>query len=55
MPDSGGHSFDYKIAIECVKAGVDKIRINPGNIGSAERIRAVAKACGRRSADKNRD
>lgn len=38
--------FDYKIAIECVKAGVDKIRINPGNIGSADRIRAVAKACG---------
>lgn len=38
--------FDYKIAIECVRAGVDKIRINPGNIGSDERICAVAKACG---------
>lgn len=37
--------FDYKIALACVKAGADKIRINPGNIGSEERIRAVADAC----------
>lgn len=37
--------FDYKIALECVAAGVDKIRINPGNIGSADRVRAVADAC----------
>lgn len=37
--------FDYKIAMECVAAGVDKIRINPGNIGSADRVRAVADAC----------
>jgi len=37
--------FDYKIALECVSAGVDKIRINPGNIGSGDRIRAVADAC----------
>lgn len=37
--------FDYKIALECVAAGVDKIRINPGNIGSTDKIRAVADAC----------
>ena len=33
--------FDYKAAIESVAAGADKIRINPGNIGSTERIKAV--------------
>lgn len=38
--------FDYRLALECVKAGVHKIRINPGNIGGADRVRAVAEACG---------
>lgn len=37
--------FDYKIALECAEAGVDKIRINPGNIGSDERVKAVADKC----------
>ena len=37
--------FDYKLAIECVSAGVDKIRINPGNIGGDDRVKAVADAC----------
>lgn len=37
--------FDYKLALEAVAAGVDKIRINPGNIGEPERVRAVANAC----------
>lgn len=37
--------FDYRIALECVSAGVDKIRINPGNIGSNDRVKAVANAC----------
>ncbi|MEG1244570.1 MAG: flavodoxin-dependent (E)-4-hydroxy-3-methylbut-2-enyl-diphosphate synthase, partial [Oscillospiraceae bacterium] len=37
--------FDYKIALECAAAGIDKIRINPGNIGSDERVKAVAQAC----------
>lgn len=37
--------FDYKLAIESVIAGADKIRINPGNIGSEDKIKAVAKAC----------
>ncbi len=37
--------FDYKIAVECVAAGIDKIRINPGNIGSDEKVKAVVDAC----------
>lgn len=37
--------FDYKLALECVEAGVDKIRINPGNIGSEDRVKAVADKC----------
>lgn len=37
--------FDYKCALESIAAGVDKIRINPGNIGSDDRIKAVADAC----------
>lgn len=37
--------FDYRLALECVRAGVDKIRINPGNIGSEDRVKAVADAC----------
>ncbi|MBQ2062820.1 MAG: flavodoxin-dependent (E)-4-hydroxy-3-methylbut-2-enyl-diphosphate synthase, partial [Oscillospiraceae bacterium] len=37
--------FDYKLALQCVKSGIDKIRINPGNIGSRDKVRAVADAC----------
>lgn len=37
--------FDYKIALACVEAGVDKVRINPGNIGGADKVKAVADAC----------
>ena len=37
--------FDYRLALEAVAAGVDKIRINPGNIGDDSRVKAVAKAC----------
>lgn len=37
--------FDYKIALACIEAGVDKVRINPGNIGSQDKVEAVAKAC----------
>ena len=37
--------FDHKIAVACAEAGVDKIRINPGNIGSDDRVLAVVKAC----------
>ncbi len=37
--------FDYRLAVESAAAGVDKIRINPGNIGSMDRIKAVVDAC----------
>lgn len=37
--------FDHRLAIEAANAGVDKIRINPGNIGSVENVAAVAKVC----------
>ncbi len=37
--------FDYKCALESVAAGADKIRINPGNIGGEDRVKAVADAC----------
>ena len=37
--------FDYRLALESVAAGCDKVRINPGNIGDAERVKAVARAC----------
>lgn len=40
--------FDYKIALACAEAGVDKIRINPGNIGGADNVKAVADACRKR-------
>ena len=37
--------FDYKIALAAADAGADKIRINPGNIGGEDRVRAVVRAC----------
>ncbi len=37
--------FDYRVALRCAELGVDKIRINPGNIGDEERVRQVCKAC----------
>lgn len=37
--------FDYRLAVLAAKAGADAIRINPGNIGSDDRVRAVAEAC----------
>ncbi|MBR5112583.1 MAG: flavodoxin-dependent (E)-4-hydroxy-3-methylbut-2-enyl-diphosphate synthase [Clostridia bacterium] len=37
--------FDYRLALASIDAGVDKIRINPGNIGSGDRVKAVADAC----------
>ncbi len=40
--------FDHRIALEAAAAGVDKIRINPGNIGSSDRVKAVADACRQR-------
>lgn len=37
--------FDYRIALEAIESGVDKIRINPGNIGDEERVKKVVEAC----------
>ena len=34
--------FDYRLALRCMENGIDKIRINPGNIGSADRVKQVA-------------
>ena len=45
LPLVAGIHFDYRLALAAVEAGVDKIRINPGNIGAPERVRMVADAC----------
>ncbi len=37
--------FDYKLALEAIAAGADKVRINPGNIGGEDKVKAVAEAC----------
>lgn len=37
--------FDYKLALMCIDAGCDKVRINPGNIGGDDHVKAVANAC----------
>ena len=45
MPVVADIHFDYRLALESVAAGADKIRINPGNIGADDRVKAVANAC----------
>jgi (E)-4-hydroxy-3-methylbut-2-enyl-diphosphate synthase len=37
--------FDYRLALKAVENGIDKVRINPGNIGKRDRVEAVVKAC----------
>ena len=37
--------YDYRIALEAINSGVDKVRINPGNIGTEERVKAVVDKC----------
>ncbi len=37
--------YDHRIALSCIDAGIDKIRINPGNIGADDRVKAVVQAC----------
>lgn len=37
--------FDYKLALIAIESGIDKVRINPGNIGSIEKVKAVVNAC----------
>ena len=41
--------FDYRVALRCAELGVDKIRINPGNIGDDDRVRKVCEACKQRN------
>ena len=45
MPLVADIHFDYKLALMAAERGIDKIRINPGNIGGSERVKAVADAC----------
>ena len=45
MPIVADIHFDWRLALESVAAGVDKVRINPGNIGADDRVKAVANAC----------
>lgn len=45
MPVVADIHFDYRLALEAISAGADKIRINPGNIGDRDRLKAVADAC----------
>ncbi|MDR1464078.1 MAG: flavodoxin-dependent (E)-4-hydroxy-3-methylbut-2-enyl-diphosphate synthase [Oscillospiraceae bacterium] len=45
VPIAADIHFDYRLALESVAAGADKIRLNPGNIGGQDRVRAVAAAC----------
>ena len=49
IPLVGDIHFDYRLALAAIENGVDKIRINPGNIGSMERIRAVVDAAKERN------
>lgn len=49
MPLVADIHFDYRLALEAAARGVDKIRINPGNIGGEENVRAVAEACAARN------
>ena len=49
MPLVADIQFDYKIALRCAELGFDKIRINPGNIGSDDKVREVCRACAERN------
>ena len=48
IPIVADSHFDYKVALKCAEYGIDKIRINPGNIGDDDRVRQVAQACRQR-------
>ena len=45
MPVVADIHFDYRLALKCVENGISAIRINPGNIGSVDRVKAVTEAC----------
>lgn len=48
MPLVADIHFDYRLAVAAIEAGADKVRINPGNIGSMDRVKAVADLAGRK-------
>ncbi len=48
MPLVADIHFDYRLALEVAQRGIDKIRINPGNIGGEENVKAVAEECKKR-------
>lgn len=45
IPIIGDIQYDYKLALESIKYGIDGLRLNPGNIGSLDKVREVVKAC----------
>ena len=45
IPIIGDIQYDYKLALESIKYGIDGLRLNPGNIGSLENVKEVVKAC----------
>lgn len=49
MPLVADIHFDYRLAVEAAEAGIDKIRINPGNIGDESRVKKVVEACRKRN------
>ncbi len=49
MPLVADIHFDYRLALEAAEAGIDKIRINPGNIGAEENVKAVALKCAQKN------
>jgi (E)-4-hydroxy-3-methylbut-2-enyl-diphosphate synthase len=49
MPLVADIHFDYRLALEAAERGIDKIRINPGNIGGSENVKKVADACRKRN------
>lgn len=49
MPIVADIHFDYRLALAAIEAGADKIRLNPGNIGGEDRVKAVADACRQRN------
>lgn len=45
IPIIGDIQYDYRLALESIKYGIDGLRLNPGNIGSLDKVREVVKAC----------
>lgn len=45
VPLAADIHFDYRLALQAIESGIDKIRINPGNIGSIDKVKLVVEAC----------